>query len=94
MALTPASHFWSKPNPHEKKGIKDSLTKHRREIEAEGLEEIKRAFNRGADLKELDEIDYYKDRSFIKREARQRMSRIDYIERRCSGGRLRMADYY
>mgnify|MGYP006305173135 FL=1 len=63
------------------------MKKKRRQIEKQGLKEIKQAFNNGYSLKELDNIDYFKDTKAIKIKSRNGLN-VDYIEKQSSGSRL------
>ena len=58
-----------------------------------GLNQAKLVFNNTKDLQKVDEMDYYKDNLFIKRKSRKKIG-ADYIEQRCSNGRVTIGNYW
>lgn len=75
-------------HPKRKREIKQSMNKKRRKLLQKGLDEIKKAYNNGL---EINNIDYYKDNEFIKIKPRQGVD-ADFIERRTTNSRLILGD--
>lgn len=75
-----------------KRTFKEEMKHQRRQIEKIGLEKAKKVFNNTKNLEEVRKVDYFTDKSFIKRKSRKQ-SNADYIDQRCSGSRI-IIGYY